>query len=82
MIDPTWQDRELRILQLVVEADGRGEHLEVADIADVLSLDEDTAVRVVDSLPSRIISLRGRIHHVLRAVADVCSPRTRQRSRT
>jgi DNA-binding MarR family transcriptional regulator len=33
-----------------VEADGRGEHLEVADIADVLSLDEDTAVRVVDSL--------------------------------
>jgi DNA-binding MarR family transcriptional regulator len=50
MTDPTWQDRELRILQLVVEADGRGEHLEVADIADVLSLDEDTAVRVVDSL--------------------------------
>jgi DNA-binding IclR family transcriptional regulator len=50
MTTSTWHDRELRILELVIEADGRGEHLEVADVAEALSLDEETAVRVVDNL--------------------------------
>jgi DNA-binding MarR family transcriptional regulator len=50
MTTSTWQDRELRILNHVVQAWEDGEYAEVADIAEALDLDYDQAVRVVDVL--------------------------------
>jgi DNA-binding MarR family transcriptional regulator len=46
----TWQHRELRILNHVVQAWEDGEYAAVADIAEALDLDYDQVVRVVDVL--------------------------------
>lgn len=50
MVTPTWNDRERRILEHVVQAWEDDEYAEVPDIAEALDLDYGQVVRVVDVL--------------------------------
>ena len=50
MVTPTWQDRELRILEHVVQAWEDGGYAEVADIAEAIDLGYKQTVRVVNAL--------------------------------
>jgi hypothetical protein len=50
MVTPTWQDRERRILEHIVQAWEDGRQAEVDEIAQALDLEYDKAVRVVGTL--------------------------------
>lgn len=50
MVTLTWQDRERRILEHVLQAWEDGEYAQIDDIAQAVELDHDKAMRVVEVL--------------------------------